>query len=158
MTLTVEENTQLMKFKAQYLQLLDPGTLCWPRHATLKKVDVQAWLFKNLFDKQTLQYLPNDRYQARVLKIALARIEESIEDPDQDVSAITSNLCTQSSCIGLAPPVKTMLILKSQCLFLFLPRSASSSYYRPFHSVSPRALGLSLLRTADPFTQPALVV
>jgi hypothetical protein len=91
MTLNVEKNTQLTRFRAQYLQLLDPRTLSWPPHTTLKRPDVQAWLFKNLFDKQNLQYLPSDRYQTRVLKMVLARIEESIEDPDQDVSAITSN-------------------------------------------------------------------
>jgi len=104
MTLTIEENAQLAKLKAQYLQLLDPGTLSWPRPATLKKDEAQAWLFKNLFDKQNSQYLPNDRYQARVLKIALARIEGSIEDPDQDVRAITSNPYTSSDYIGLTPP------------------------------------------------------
>jgi len=97
MALPDEENTQLTRFRAQYLQVLDPGTLSWPPHAMLKKANVQAWLFKNLFDKQNLQYLPSDRYQARVLKILLSRIEESIEDPDQDVSAITSNPCTPSS-------------------------------------------------------------
>lgn len=90
MALPDEENTQLTRFRAQYLQVLDPGTLSWPPHAMLKKANVQAWLFNNLFDKQNLQYLPSDRYQARVLKILLSRIEESIEDPDQDVSAITS--------------------------------------------------------------------
>ena len=134
MTLTVEENTQLMRFKAQYLQLLDPGTLCWPCRATLKKTNVQAWLFKNLFDKQTLQYLPNERYQARVLKIALGRIEGSIEDPDQDVSVITSNPCTPSPCIELASPGKHSTLIP----FPFLPNLASFSYYMPIHSVSPR--------------------
>lgn len=94
MALTVEENTQLTRFKAQYLQLLDLRSLSLPDRATLKKADVQAWLFKNLFDKQNLQHLPNDRYQARVLKIILARVEESIEDPDQDVSAIISETRT----------------------------------------------------------------
>jgi len=114
MTLTVEENTQLTKFRAQYLQLLDPRTLSWPHHATLKKAEVQAWLFKNLFDKQNLQYLPNGRYQVRVLKIILAQIEESIDDPDQDVSAIISIQCTPSSSIGLATPnKKSTLVTKS---------------------------------------------
>jgi hypothetical protein len=113
MALTAEENTQLTRFRAQYLQLLDPRTLSWPPHATLKKADVQTWLFKNLFDKQNLQYLPNDRYQARVLKIVLIRLEESIEDPDQDVSVIKSsqNLCTPSSSVGLTGPSKDSTLI-----------------------------------------------
>ena len=142
MTLTVEENAQLAKLKAQYLQLLDPGTLSWPRPATLRKDEAQTWLFKNLFDKQNSQYLPNDRYQARVLKIALARIEESIEDPDQDVRAITSNPYTSSDYIGLTPPSNDLTFVKEITIsfFLFSPRPTSVSHYKPFHTVNHRAL------------------
>jgi len=119
MALPDEENTQLTRFRAQYLQVLDPGTLSWPPHAMLKKANVQAWLFKNLFDKQNLQYLPSDRYQARVLKIVLSRIEESIEDTDQDVSAITSNPCMPSSSAEQRLNVGNEIIRPSPFLHMF---------------------------------------
>lgn len=90
MALTVDDTSHLGKFKAQYLQLLDLDELSWPSSSTLRKSSAQEWLFKNLFDRMQLQYLPNDRYQARALKRLLELINGAIEDPNEDVRIATS--------------------------------------------------------------------
>ena len=76
---------QLLLFRRQYLQLFEPDFLSWPPKALLRDADVQAWLFKSLFDKDRNDRLPSERYQLRVLKPLLAKIEQAIEDPEEDV-------------------------------------------------------------------------
>lgn len=88
MALTVNDTSSLSKFQAQYLQLVELDDLSWPSSTTLRKPSAQEWLFQRMFDRMRpeLQYLPNDRYQIRVLKRLLSSIEAVIEDPDEDVS------------------------------------------------------------------------
>ena len=76
---------QLMLFRRQYLQIFEPDFLSWPPKQLLKDVDVQAWLYQNLFNPDKNSYLPPERYQLRVLKPLLAKIEQSISDPEEDV-------------------------------------------------------------------------
>ena len=78
---------QLQLFRRQYLQLFEPDFLSWPPKQLLRNADVQAWLFKNLFDHERNARLPSERYQLRVLKPLLAKIEQAIEDPEEDVGA-----------------------------------------------------------------------
>ena len=85
MALAVDETNHLSKFRAQYLQILDIDRLSWPPSTTLRKADAQKWIFRNLFDRKQRQYLPNDRYQVRVLKKIISLIEGAIADPDEDV-------------------------------------------------------------------------
>ncbi|RMY59089.1 hypothetical protein D0863_12050 [Hortaea werneckii] len=75
---------QLLLFKRQYLQLVEPGFLTWPPKQLLRNADAQSWLFKNMFDPERNDRLPPERYQLRVLKPLLTRIEQSIEDPEED--------------------------------------------------------------------------
>ena len=77
--------TQGEKFKRQYLQLIEPKDLSWPAHDTLRNIDLQTWLYYNLFDTDSKVYLPPERYRLRVLKQLLKSIEESITDPEEDV-------------------------------------------------------------------------
>lgn len=76
---------QLVLLRRQYLQLVEPDFLAWPPKQLLRESGVQAWLYKKLFDVETAGRLPSERYQLRVLKPLLAKIEQSIEDPDEDV-------------------------------------------------------------------------
>jgi len=102
MALTNDETNQLNKFRAQYLQILDLDRLSWPPPATLRKADAQLWIFRNLFDRTQQQYLPNDRYQVRVLKRLIRQIEDAIADPDEDVR-------TAALCEGIALLVTVIL-------------------------------------------------
>ena len=76
---------QLHLFRRQYLQLFEPDFLSWPPKQLLRDPDAQAWLYKNLFDAERNPRLPSERYQLRVLKPLLAKIEQAIEDPEEDV-------------------------------------------------------------------------
>ena len=83
-------DSQLLLFRRQYLQLFEPDFLAWPPKQLLRDPAVQAWLYKHLFDSEKNQYLPPPRYQLRVLKPLLARIEKAIEDPEEDVGSANS--------------------------------------------------------------------
>lgn len=80
---SVEESLALLS--RQYFQLLDPDALRWLEGKILKQPDVQAWLYAHLFDQQTLRYPPPERYQMRALKLLVAKIEEALDDPEEDV-------------------------------------------------------------------------
>jgi len=80
---------QLLLFRRQYLQLFEPDFLAWPPKALLRDAHIQAWIYKNLFNLDVHPRLPAVRYRYRVLKQLIAKIEQSIEDPDEDVGAVT---------------------------------------------------------------------
>ena len=63
----------------------EPDFLAWPPEQLLRDPNVQAWLYRNLFFIDKNQYLPPERYQVRVLKPLMAKIEQSIKDPEDDV-------------------------------------------------------------------------
>ncbi|KAI3317543.1 S-adenosyl-L-methionine-dependent methyltransferase [Xylariaceae sp. AK1471] len=77
-------DSQLKLLRRQYLQLFEPDFLAWPHPQLLRRYDAQAWLFKHLFDESRNPRLPPERYQLRVLRPLIARIEKSIQDPDED--------------------------------------------------------------------------
>ena len=86
---------QLLIFRRQYLQLFEPDFLTWPPSQLLRDPSVQSWLYRTLFDKSRHDRLPPARYQVRVLKPLLAKIEQSIQDPEEDVGTlvVTFHLC-----------------------------------------------------------------
>ena len=128
MALTNGETNQLKKFRIQYLQILDLDRLNWPPPTTLRKADAQLWIFRNLFDRTQQQYLPNDRYQIRVLKRIISRIEDAIADPDEDVRTVTH-------CKGL-----TLFIITTLCSHKTIWTYESSLFvnlYSPFTVFTP---------------------
>ncbi|KAJ5698202.1 hypothetical protein N7462_000207 [Penicillium macrosclerotiorum] len=68
---------------AQYFELVDPAQLAIPHGNVLVRNATQAALYERMFH-ESLTPLPPASYRARVLKLILARIEESISDPDED--------------------------------------------------------------------------
>ena len=108
---------QLQLFRRQYLQLFEPDFLSWPPKQLLRDADVQAWLFKNLFDQERNPRLPSERYQLRVLKPLLAKIEQAIEDPEEDVGS--STILLPPFLLSIQPTFCVSsfisLILVSQC-------------------------------------------
>ncbi len=79
---------QLVLFRRQYLQLVEPDFVAYPPKQLLKDPDVQAWLYRRLFDSERNDRLPPERYQLRIVKPLLAKVELAIEDPEEDVSMI----------------------------------------------------------------------
>jgi hypothetical protein len=88
MDLLLKSDKDLEIFKRQYLQLVDIKDLRWPSRGILRLPTTQAWLFQELFSQAVAPYLPPERYQLRVLKRLLQAIEESIEDPEEDVGGL----------------------------------------------------------------------
>jgi hypothetical protein len=83
---------QLRTFRRQYFQLVELQNLRWPDVRTLKLPKVQSWLFTDFFDTTTIATLPPDRYQLRVLKLLISKLESSITDPEEDVWPPISSL------------------------------------------------------------------
>lgn len=70
----------------QYFQLVDPSNLAIPAGQVLVQPAIQQALYERMFD-ENLCPLPPATYRIRVLKLILARIEESFADPEEDVGA-----------------------------------------------------------------------
>lgn len=81
--LTVEAKRQLNRFCRQYLQLhLD---IDFPSEEHLRKSDLQEHIYARLYEDNAIKYAPPQRYQLRILKELTRRIEESIQDWEEDV-------------------------------------------------------------------------
>jgi methylphosphotriester-DNA--protein-cysteine methyltransferase len=88
---------QLVLFRRQYFQLFEPDFLAWPPKSLLRDAGVQQWMYKQCFDTDANPYLPSDRYRLRVLKPLLRKVEQSIENPEEDVGYKSRHLfCTFS--------------------------------------------------------------
>jgi hypothetical protein len=81
---------QLVLFRRQYLQLFEPDFLAWPPKSLLRDAGVQQWLYKHCFDTDSNPHLPSDRYRLRVLKPLVRKVEQAIEDPEEDVGYLMS--------------------------------------------------------------------
>lgn len=111
----VAMDPQLVLFRRQYLQLFEPDFLAWPPKSLLRDAGVQQWLYKHCFDTDTNPHLPSDRYRLRVLKPLVRKVEQAIEDPEEDVGHLMSlqsfsiismlllSLCTTLEYLVLIP-------------------------------------------------------
>ena len=112
---------QLLLFRRQYLQLFEPEFLAWPPKQLLRDADAQEWLYQSLFNADRNSYLPPERYQLRVLKPLLAKIEQAVEDPEEDVG-----VCPRPIPWSLVVPLFFHASLKSRIsLILSLHRRRS---------------------------------
>ncbi|EME84086.1 uncharacterized protein MYCFIDRAFT_134467 [Pseudocercospora fijiensis CIRAD86] len=117
---------QLLLFRRQYFQLHEPDFLAWPPKQLLKDPSVQAWLYAKLFDGEKNAYLPAERYQFRVLKPLVSKIEQAIEDPEED--EISDDLMSRLSTL-IASDLPGELIAaqqKSYVTFTCLPPEVST--------------------------------
>ena len=71
--------------RRQYLQLLDPEELTLPQAEMLRSPEIQAQIYRDMFNESLHIFLPPDRYRFRVLKRLIRALEEAIEDPEEDV-------------------------------------------------------------------------
>lgn len=83
--LLLEEEDILRKLAAQYFQAVEMPQLSIPPSNLLIKHAAQQWIYHNMFNEAELWPIPPLGYRSRLLKLLLAKIEESIMDPDVDV-------------------------------------------------------------------------
>ncbi|KAI1778489.1 FAM86A protein [Hypoxylon cercidicola] len=88
------------RFCRQYLQL--ERDLDYPPAILLREAEVQDTLYHRIFAYESLTYPPPERYQLKVLKELITRVEASIEDWDS--YGVSDDLMTALS-IRLAHPL-----------------------------------------------------
>ncbi|KAK8158173.1 putative methyltransferase-domain-containing protein [Phyllosticta citribraziliensis] len=134
MSLHADEEQELQIFCRQYLQLVDADSLAWPASQVLKKAHVQQWLFQHMFDQDWTQYLPPERYQARVLKKLMTRIEEAIEDPEEDVCHLPSPLASFANSFHFHEISDNLMSALSLLLSSNLPSESASAQAKSYVS------------------------
>jgi hypothetical protein len=72
-------------FHRQYLQLVPAARLRYPPSDVLKRIEVQDWLFSELFDADGTKQLAPAAYRQQVLKTLIRNIESAFDDAEQDV-------------------------------------------------------------------------
>lgn len=82
-------SAQLNRFYRQYLQLERP--LQFPDDTVLREDHAQALLYERLFKPGVVSHPPPIRYQVKVLKELVSRIENSIDDWEAFVSSRLDN-------------------------------------------------------------------
>ncbi|KAI0012588.1 FAM86A protein [Xylariaceae sp. FL0662B] len=97
------------RFCRQYLQL--ERDLDYPPAASLQREDVQNALHQRLFSDGAIAHPPPKRYQLRVLKELMSRIEDSIDDWDRH--GVSDDLMTALSNL-LVLPLPTSIIAAQQ--------------------------------------------
>lgn len=76
-------DNQLDRFCRQYLQLLPD--LDYPDEEYLRDKIFQDAIYSRLFEENVLEYPPPHRYQLKTLKELIKRIENSIQDWEEQV-------------------------------------------------------------------------
>ncbi|PGH16960.1 hypothetical protein AJ80_05028 [Polytolypa hystricis UAMH7299] len=69
---------------AQYLQVVEAHNVSIPPGYVLLKPDVQDYIYQHMFNETNIWPLPPTGYRIRILKMLLAKMEESMSDPDED--------------------------------------------------------------------------
>lgn len=86
-TFPIDWAQELIHFKRQYLQL--QVTIKYPERQYLKHEEFQNELYAQIFSQEALKYHPPQRYQLRVLKELMKKIEDSITDWEEEVRIIS---------------------------------------------------------------------
>lgn len=83
---------QIDRLRRQFFQLVDPKELAAPAMETLKLSGVQAEIYATMFNEATCSFpSPDKRYKWRVLKKIVNLLEQSVIDPEEDVSSLLSS-------------------------------------------------------------------
>lgn len=80
---------QLDIFCRQFLQVQLEIELDYPDNEYLRNDAFQQCIYSRLFKPDALEYAPPERYQFRALKELTTRIENSIQDPEEEVGLFT---------------------------------------------------------------------
>lgn len=80
---------QIDHLRRQFFQLVDPKKLVAPTMEALKLPAVQAEIYATMFNDGTCSFpSPDKRYKWRVLKKIVKLLEQSVVDPEVDVSSL----------------------------------------------------------------------
>ncbi len=94
----MDAGQQIELLRRQYLQLVDPDQLSLPSDSLFRLPEVQAQIFNTMFSQASNTIAPPDRYQFRVLKRLIVRLEQAVQNPENDVRLsicdINNNLLT----------------------------------------------------------------
>jgi hypothetical protein len=104
---------QILRFSRQYLQL-EPSPQ-FPDGEILREEEAQDFLYSRLFAPDAASHPPPPRYQLRILKELVSRIENSIDDWEEYVSNSPGPLHPES-CWGLVnafPPSSPLLLIET---------------------------------------------
>lgn len=83
---------QIDRLRRQFFQLVDPKELAALPMETLKLPGVQAEIYATMFNEGTCSFpSPDKRYKWRVLKKIVNLLEQSVIDPEEDVSSLLSS-------------------------------------------------------------------
>jgi hypothetical protein len=88
--LSPDARQQLHRFCRQYLQV--QLELDYPGGQYLRNDIFQQSLYTKLFKPDAIRHSPPARHQLRVLKELTRRIEESIQDPEEEVKQLKTIL------------------------------------------------------------------
>ncbi|KAI1081526.1 putative methyltransferase-domain-containing protein [Whalleya microplaca] len=121
---------QLHRFCRQYLQL--ERDLDYPPAASLQNEDVQNSLYQQLFADGAVAHPPPPRYQLRVLKELMSRIEASIDDWDRH--GVSDDLMTALSHL-LALPLPSEMTAAQQKSYVTYTLSLLNDRYSHAASV-----------------------
>lgn len=95
---SMDAGQQIELLRRQYLQLVDPDQLSLPSDSLFRLPEVQAQIFNTMFSQASNTIAPPDRYQFRVLKRLIVRLEQAVQNPENDVRLsicdINNNLLT----------------------------------------------------------------
>lgn len=86
--MTAPWSKEVDRFCRQYLQL--ESSLDYPSPSFLKVSEVQDTLYSRLFAKGAIRYGPPRRYQLKVLKELMAKIEASINNWEDYVCLVVA--------------------------------------------------------------------
>ncbi|KAH0564890.1 hypothetical protein GP486_001729 [Trichoglossum hirsutum] len=109
--LDLRSNERLSLFRRQYLQLFNLDSLAFPDPEYLRVESFQDLLYDSIFKPGGLAYPPNDRYQLRVLKELVLRVEQSITNPEED--ELSDKLLSRLSTL-LTSPLQPELVSAQQ--------------------------------------------
>lgn len=124
-----DTQSTLNTLKRQYFQLVEPSDFRWPDIQVLKSPSVQQWIFNNFFNQDTISSLPPSRYQLRVLKLLVSKLEKSIDDPQEDVRFLLFSLSKH-----VQQPAKLVFLTRFSSSTMFM-HSTPLNDCQPSHSV-----------------------
>jgi hypothetical protein len=163
MSRVLPPDQQISRFKSQYLQLVPFKSLNYPDAEVLRSSAVQAELARTLFfipaeilntantetGNKKLQPRPPKRYEVRVLKDLVRKLESAFTDVEEDVRSALNNIyfldcLTQDLTIGLQKEINDALLSRLSLLLSGpLPTEADAvqerecvTYYVPLSSFS----------------------
>ncbi|KAI9873659.1 MAG: hypothetical protein M1830_010742 [Pleopsidium flavum] len=111
--LSVRESGQIDLLRRQYLQLLEPDLLAIPSVEMLRKPNVQQLLYNEMFNSDNSMFAPTGRYQLRVLKELVLRLESSFTDPEEDEISDELMACLTTLMASPTLPPSTAALQKS---------------------------------------------